>query len=167
MNDCTVDDEDCDCETTSNCFENKTRTCLTTNCLGSSSISVDTCETRKRDLAFFKVCKNNEEVFAGECKTMQDRTISEAGVHGVEGRRLASNENHGSCYNKCKEVPGATGCQLDVKYCQLDNCGGDCFAFTEKVRKGDDTITTMQETCYTFNTVKGTGRNVISNDLTS
>lgn len=151
-----VDDEDCDCEKTSNCFESKTRTCLTTNCLGSSSISVDTCETRKRDLAFFKVCKNNEEVFAGECETMQSRTISEAGVHGVEGRRLASNENHGSCYNKCKEVPGATGCQLNVKDCPLGNCGGDCFAFTEKVRKGDDTITTMQETCYIFNTVKGT-----------
>jgi len=143
---------DCDCSASpqTGCIRKKKRTCTTGSCVGPASVEEDRCEGQ---LTFFERCQKNVEVFAGECKNIQHKTVLEGARHKL----LTSAADHGICYRKCKKEPGAFGCQLHIQSCLTGRCQGDCYALTEKVwREDDNAPKTLQETCYIFNsTVEG------------
>ena len=144
---------ECNCEESASCTEAWSRTCETMSCIGPEEKTVDSCKTQKESLSFFEACQSRDQIISGTCRTSQHKTILDG---PVDGRYLAANVLQGECYKTCKAMPGATGCQFNCNSYTESLCHGDCFSFTERLAS-EEAITTMEETCYIFKNVQGTG----------
>ena len=136
------DDEDCNCKEVENCQVEFERTCLSNEeCIGPKRKIKNRCDAAKYHLS--TKCASKDKAFKGNCLTEGNRTVVK---DDVAGQYVSTRVNETQCYKDCKNLPGSQGCQY-VRRCLTDFCTGDCFAFTEPVKSGDNFPDT---TCYSF-----------------
>jgi len=155
-------DEDtcrCDGENRNECWETWTRTCKSLHkstkeprCAGKREGRFNKCKQDVDNVSFIKRCKNRDETFIGECKKAPGTELVLFGETTTQPSALSSpppanrpatltvkriseeNVDHGQCYDACKQVPGASGCQFDRDVCPLmQPCVGSCYAVMGKI----------------------------------
>eukprot|EP00092_Neocalanus_flemingeri_P005587 GFUD01006019.1.p1 GENE.GFUD01006019.1~~GFUD01006019.1.p1 ORF type:complete len:991 (+),score=124.96 GFUD01006019.1:438-2975(+) len=140
----------CSCEGEgAECVHEETRICLG-DCLGPIRRLVNNCKVGMTErFHFLKTCKNRDASFRGSCVTAKYSTIEKG---EISGRYVSNGVSQAQCYDDCKALQGARGCEFIQQSCFIDECVGPCFAVTEAVLKGDNI---PDGTCYKFKETKG------------
>ena len=107
-------------------------------------------DRRVVDLNFFQRCELRDETYFGQCLTANNQSVDS----DPAGHYVSVGGNEFQCYDACKEVPGAMGCQYRRTNCFGSDlsCRGECFVFTEEVRPMEENgIQGIHDiTCYKF-----------------